>query len=152
MSGYVWPLATVSAVKGLRTAVSVDPILMHRDREAAATAIRERLVKALSRHAEPWAVVIDPGDCRFLEQRDEPFGVKVECSWSPATDEVELRGGPADGEVVAVRDVGEPLKIAVRQPIHLEMGDGPEAALTTSHVTYSLGGWSEGSRRWVYDC
>lgn len=72
--------------------------------------------------------------------------------WAPSTDEVELAGGPSDGEVVAL--AGAPKWEPYRVPVAVDtsaslMADADPFAPTYTIVEYRMAGWDERGR-WIY--
>lgn len=79
--------------------------------------------------------------------------------WRPVGCDIELLGGPRDGEVVqrTEREPGDngfphaSLNVAVERgaPDLQPVDPGPDAGGTPT-VCYQIGGWDPGRRRWIY--
>ena len=147
---YIWPMKTVWDIRRLHVACMIDRILIAKHGESVMDSAKDRLVREFQRSAEPWAVVPHPQDFEFREVDHDDFAVKIECAWRPATNIVQMHGGPSDGQVIAVQRVGDPIEVVVAPPVRWsESGDGPVSP-TLDRVAYRLDGWSETAREWVY--
>lgn len=150
-----WTLEQISNVRGLWAETTVDEARTTQA-DALWDAVRSELFKTLRHMAHPFAVELDGGDLEFHKSdvADRPWMFTVKARWNPSTHEVELRGGPADGRILAVARVGESLKVPVlTAPVYLMDADlyDPTGDLTPSNaIRYDYAGWNESGRRWVY--
>ena len=128
-----WTMEQVRQARGIYAAAVIDPIMLERARVDVMQAARRKMFRKMVEMARPFVIELNPADVRFHEEAD-PFGIKVTSWWEPHTQEVELRGGVRDGEILAFRDAPHgSLMVAVSTPIE-----------------YRCVGWSESDRRWVY--
>ena len=95
-----------------------------------------------------------PGDVRFRLSHDDVVGTNCtvfRAYWSPRTHEVEFRGGPADGRVMFVSDLGGALRFPVMRPFSFSTdAEFPEEALAYDVAVCRLAGWENVARRWVF--
>lgn len=69
--------------------------------------------------------------------------------WAPKTHNVELHGGPAEGEVLT-RPALEPFNVKARTTIASWADSGLPALTSDLKTTYVLAGWNEDTARWVF--
>jgi hypothetical protein len=88
---------------------------------------------------------IASGEQKFLEV------YHYRARWAPATKTIEMVGGPADGQLWDVPTVGDPFQWATPLPLSELMGPAIDPMeILTYRVFYTLSGWHEESRHWVY--
>lgn len=69
--------------------------------------------------------------------------------WKPQTKIIELVGGPEDGQILEVRNIHDPLALAVHvAPILGVIGN--YACLSPDRLTYRLDGWNDTENRWTF--
>lgn len=99
---------------------------------------------------------INLGDVVLRQGANDPATARfaVGVAWRPNRKVVmvELRGGCADGSVVAVQDASDTLGIAQLSAPTWVPDDAPApTSLGVIRTNYTLGGWNEATRRWVLD-
>ena len=145
----VWNNATVAELRRLYVTGAIDHEFVFTTPKAM-DKFRLLLAKRLVNEAHVLVIEANILDVQFKDTEVEPFATTVHAYWSPATHEVEFRGGQEAGTCMMVKHLDRPLRIPLRRsPVFL-----PEAnpmVLTDHALTYQMAGWSETNRRWVYD-
>lgn len=156
---YTWDLDTIYAVRRFYSVatISIDAKRLARfDIEEAA---RHKSARAIVSEAHALGVEVHPHDVHIIER---PEQTKVErrqgvyrlvAGWRPKTREVEFNdSGPNDGRLYEVRDPWEPLVVALpladAHAIEAELY--PSTTVRIRKEIYSLAGWREVERRWVF--
>ena len=149
---YVWPMQTVYAVQRLRAHLDIDRLTVERYGDDALDSAKSELVKVLQRLAESHAVMPHAMDFAFHREDDaSPFTLRLTAAWRPESKDVELHGGPADGQVFTLQRVGDPFLVpTLPSPMTFVTDETSSPALIPHHLQYEIAGWHEGSRRWVY--
>jgi len=150
-----WTKEQVARVARLRVTVRVDAELVVRDRDdAVVAAAKERLAGQLGEMAHAFGVDTSAEDLEFVavDEPNVPHSFRLDCRWNPSTNAAELRGGPLDGRVYAVRRIGDPIEVPVMaESPWLESEHSSEAYLSPARLMYEFTGeWDETDRRWVY--
>lgn len=148
----VWDLATIDAVRRLRTKYVVSDHLIALSRDGVLDAIARECFQELLDLAHVFAVEIDERDVEIVSQSREPdvAASTFVFAWRPGTLEVEFVGGPRDGELMAWHDAGGNLPLILPWlDVGVPFGE-QEVSFTLYSVNYWLAGWSEEARRWVY--
>ena len=147
-----WSLDQVRAVQRFRVGGEADAKIWDTARDALA----DECGRQMRHDAHTFAVEIEPCDVRIREVKsDRPervWMVQFVAWWEPETREVELSGGHVDGERITFeRAPHDVLRVPRFEPISLAIIDRktpfPEPE---PHPTYSLAGWHETERHWIY--
>lgn len=146
-----WTLEQVHNVHRAAASGSVDRTAAASRREytAALTCLREHLVDHLIDVTRTHAVDVHRGDVA-THVADTLTVTTLTAVWAPITKQVELVGGPEDGELWEVPDVWATLLV----PIHRALSMTNRAlSVGDVHVPmsrYDVDGWREVERRWVF--
>lgn len=151
-----WTLPQVAQVERLRARLSLDMEIVEKGGpEVAQRVAAEKMAAQLIHMAHPFAVEPHPDDFEVIWTRpgDRPWDVVGEMRWHPRTNAVELKGGHCDGQRIAVRKVGEPVRIprSAATPFWGVGESTASAALVEMSDTYELVGWREAERVWLYE-
>lgn len=161
----IWDMATVYAIRGYRAEGTMDQTAAQ---EGALQAMDAELFRVLQETInEAWPVVIDAADCQTLRISGNPR-IPVDTyqmAWRPDRPG-EIMGGTHDGLTIAgpdwttngphrIRLPDQPttqpttiLAMRVSDPI---TGEHPIVPPRANHsTTYTLDGWSDLHRRWIY--
>ena len=96
---------------------------------------------------------VDSQDVHFERSHDrEAALIKLRGYWMPETNEIELFGGPRDGETEAIPTVGNVLLCAAYSDVPTVVTSAylNQAYADGTLMVYKLDGWNPTSRRWVY--
>lgn len=157
-----WDMDTVHKVARLGVTLHVGGAeLVAHGRAEVAEFTRRRAASQIIDAARVWAVEVHEDDVSAVESQGEFGGVVLDMHWRPfwrnVGAEVELRGGPADGETMTIRRDQLHHGIQVARPMpSLNLADvdqiGPLETLLSGTLLYQLTGWREAERRWVLAC
>lgn len=154
-----WTVEQIAQAERIYGKVFVDEAVIARAAMDVMTAVRNKMFREMSGVAHTFGLELHSGDLEFHERpasvdEGEPrFTTRVEARWRPTTKEVELCGGPRDGEVMAFKYAGHPMSlIEVVAPVNpfAERDTSPAPLVETHRISYLLTGWNEATRRWVY--
>lgn len=149
-----WSMQQVRWVSALRTTLRVDLEQIESvPPGVGASAAGSLLSQELAKMAQPYGVDIDRQDVKVRQRPDEvtPHSVLFTARWWPAVTEVELSvPGGTDGQVLQLREVGEPLVVSVHPTIGALRDKAPEELVPQRKVVFELDGWNETHRRWIY--
>ena len=148
----VWDLETLNAVRGLRMEVAVEAFDSPGSWQDHLFKSGERMLRSRMVDGAAWlGAEVFPHDVMVTRYEDPEFpGMsKLTARWAPDVNEVELVGGALDGQTRGVLNIGEPLRATEDLPMfstkfNLEEVFGYRIAV------YTLAGWHEVRRRWVY--
>lgn len=144
-----WSMDQVRQARGVYARAILDPTALSRARIDLMEAARRKMFKSMVATAHPFAIELHPDDIQFREDPHE-FGIAVTSWWEPQTNEVELRGGPADGTVLAFASAPHgSIKLPQVEAIDWQR-PATEPVVSTLRLEYRCSGWSETSRRWIY--
>lgn len=148
----IWSARQLQQVQQASSRAHVSHEVMERGGGAVLSATRSRLVREFRAFCLPFVVEIHPSDIRFRQEPAEtaPFTEQITAYWRPETTEVQFFGGPADGDVRSIQQAGDSVRIAVEPGIDWRNPPTAPEPVTLNVVTYSLAGWDETARRWVY--
>lgn len=110
--------------------------------EGGLASLKMSMAKAMIREAHALGVELKAEEMLFGVgdvEEDRPVR-KVTVRWHPMTQEIELHGGPADGEVRAWTRLPDSLRV---------VSIGTDLAHEQA-VMYERAGWNEAEGRWVY--
>lgn len=145
-----WTLEQIRQAEGLRFKVAIDTDHAHVDEMKRAAA--SKMARGLVSEAHAFAIELHEADLslQWTTDDDQPWREWGVMRWHPNVREVELCGGPEDGQRLEIQRVGEPLRVAVMAPWNpYEVTSEPDVLLPSS-ITYKLTGWREDERVWVY--
>lgn len=147
-----WTLRQIDQAEGIRAKMYLSSEVVARSYVDVRAVTRKQMFQRMNEIAHSFAIELHPGDLRFRQRDAEHMQVEVTAWWEPRTREVELRGGERDGEVLEFSGAPQsPILLAqsVGDLARLEPGD--EIVPTMRPIVYSLSGWLEDERRWVYE-
>lgn len=134
----VWDLDKVHQVQKLYYNLDFNEDAMFADVARAAEMIdgyqknvAQGLVNIAKRVSDAEISVYDINFSAF-DHVDEPL-MTLTGNWSPVTTNIMLRGGPEDGRIASVKNIGD----------IYQSGKSPQE--------YALAGWNSQSRHWIYD-
>lgn len=147
----IWTREQIRQVQGVRQIAFADRLELDRHRDDLLDTLHRKMARALIEACHTFAVEVRPDDVQMREGEEgsTDFAVEYVARWRPTTRTVEFRGGPVDGMLREVQGIGDPVNVAVHQPVWADLPDEP-AVMTRNYVTYSLDGWDEDAGRWVY--
>ena len=159
----IWDLDMIREVRCARASVDIatELIVLPPEREAEVEAVlreaHRELAAGLADLVAPLAVHVRPEDVAMAEVGRRPnFGqVTLVAWWKPRVPDVELVGGPGDGQRLHWnRAPDKSVRIPVIGPVAVEeIGAGPPTGpppeLPARPATYSMTGWNE-SGWWRY--
>ena len=145
----IWTPRELSRVRCTDLKAEVDERLWN----LRADEIRPEFARRLCRELEP--LLVDARDVRVESTKATPNQesrqvVPVCAWWEPESDEVIVRGGPMDGEVLRVRDAWGVLRVPLPMRLDDLVATGPTSPLLPA-VELRATGWSEERRRVVCD-
>ena len=149
----IWGLDMIREVRRARASVDVasELIFPPSEREAVLREAHRELAAELADLVAPLVVDIRPQDVQMAETGRHPnFGqVTLVAWWEPRVPDVELVGGPSDGQRLHWnRAPDESVRVPVIGPV-VGPPTGPPPELPARPATYSMIGWTE-SGWWRY--
>lgn len=151
-----WTRRQIGQVSGLKTSAWLDEYSIVSTGGNALEWTKNRLCRMFITEARTFAVEVHAADVQYRESQtddEERQNIRrIDAYWQPATHEIELRGGEKDGEILAVRDVWQPVVFAVSRPVEWfseSLAPSPTSP-AFDRVTYEMQGWREDERRWVF--
>lgn len=145
----IWDRATTEAIMGLRVTawVSDHALCIANNPEDVISDTMHQLFRQLELGADTYAAQINEQDTITEATRAEIMQTTRLCmAWYPASDKVEICGGPHDGTLA----VPDPIDL----PFHLRrctirQQDATDRTDFTTTI-YTMAGWNENTRHLVY--
>jgi hypothetical protein len=149
----VWSREQISQARGIRARARIDQTLAVRARLDVMSATRQKMFKNMADIGHSFAIELSPTDIQFREAEADGFTIEVVGWWEPQVNEVEFRGGPHDGQRMAIEKPGQPVRLYLPPPMPalLNEGQSEPTSLTNDIATYDVTGWHEQERVWIYE-
>jgi hypothetical protein len=145
----IWDVDKVSEMASMSAMSTVEDEFFsgRQDLERAKLAVCDAMADLLVEHATSHGVEIERKDIRVEEQRIEAvLSLQLTAHWQPLTHNVELMGGPKDGNRFSLNSDVTSQKILLLPPEHRDV----EAASPEEVDAYEFAGWNTELRCWVY--